>query len=171
MPVVPFPYDKPLKIGKAAKTTFFSSKTWSFLQHDKGCAKLLICIENAKFKKPRMWPRSKIISEEGHVFQNAKFLKLKEIKNLAHQETFFVHSKMRAFPVRYTQFLTTNWAFSYHIHNTLELHNCVKISSQWRDLGIATRGRILLRSPLSEKNHFFVVTGVKWFWSVIMTFS
>ena len=145
------------------------SRSTLFLQHDKGCAKFLICIENAKFKKPRTWPSSKIISEKGHVFQNAKFLKLKEIKNLAHQETFFVYSKMRAFPVRYTQFLTTNWAFLYHVHNTLELHNCVKISSQWRDLGIATRGRILLKSLPSEKNHFFVVTGVKWLWSVIMT--
>ena len=108
MPVFSYPYDKPSKNGKVAKTTFFSSKTMSFSQYDKGCAKFLICIENAKFKKPRTWPPSKIISEEGHVFRNAKFLKLKEIKNLAHQKTSFVHSKMRVHSVRYTQFLTTN---------------------------------------------------------------
>ena len=75
------------KNSKAAKTTFFSSKI-TFSQHDKGCAKFLICIKNSKFKKPRTWTTSKIISEEGHVFQNSKFLKLKEIKNLAHQKTF-----------------------------------------------------------------------------------
>ena len=113
-----------------------------------------------KFKKPRTWPSSKIISEEGHVFQNAKFLKLKEIKNLAHQKTFFVHSKMRVLSVGYTQFLTTNQAFLYHIHSILQLHTCVKISSQYRDLEIAARGRILIISPPLEKNRFLVVTKV-----------
>ena len=141
MPVVPFPYDKPLKNGEVAKTTFFSSKKWSFLQHDKGCAKLLICIENAKFKKPRTWPPSKIISKEGHVFQNAKFCKLKEIKNLAHQETFFVHSEMRSLSVRFSQFPTTNRSFSCHIHSIQGPHIRVMISSQCRDLTKAAKGR------------------------------
>ena len=160
MPVVPFPYDKPLKNGKAAKTTFFSSKTWSFLQHDKGCAKFLICIENAKFKKPRTWPPSKIISKEGHVFQNANFLKLKEIKSLAHQETFFVHSEMRSLSVRFSQFPATNLSFSCHIHSIQGPHICVKISSQCRDLTIAAKGRKSVKSPPSAKNRFSVVIGV-----------
>ena len=129
MPVVSYPYDKPSKNGKVVKTTFFSPRTTLFLQHDKGCAKFLICIENAKFKKPRTWPSSKIISEEGHIFQNAKFLKLKEIKNLARRKTFFVHSKMRVLFVRYTQFLSTNRTFLHHIHNILQLRIYVKISS------------------------------------------
>ena len=164
MPVVSYPYDKPSKNGKVAKTTIFLSKSTLFLWHDKGCAKFLICIENMKFKKPRTWPSSKIISEEGHVFQNAKFLKLKEIKNLAHQKTFFVHSKIKVPSVRYTQFLTTYRAFFYHIHSILQLHIWVKISSQYQDLEIAARGRILIKSPSLEKNYFFV-------WYVIMTLS
>ena len=160
MPVVSYPYDKPTKNGKVAKTTFFSSKTTSFSQHDKGCAKFLICIENAKFKKPRTWPPSKIISEEGHVFQNAKFLKLKEIKNLARQKTFFVHTKMRVLSVRYTQFLSTNQTFLHHIHNILQLRIYVKISSQYWDLEKATKSRILIKSPPLEKNRFYVVIKV-----------
>ena len=160
MPVVPFPYDKPLKNGEVAKTTFFSSKTCSFFQHDKGCAKLLICIENAKLKKPRTWPPSKIISKEGHVFQNAKFSKIKEIKSLAHQETFFVHSKMRPLSVRFTQFLATNWSFSCHIHSIQGPHIRVTISSQCRDLTIAAKGKKSIKSPPSAKKHFSVVIGV-----------
>ena len=160
MPVVPFHCDKPLKNGEEAKTTFFSSKTWSFLQHDKGCAKLLICIENAKLKKPRTWPPSKIISKEGHVFQNAKFWKLKKIKSLAHQETFFVHLEMRSLSVSFTQFPATNWSFSCHIHSIQGPHIRVKISSQCRDLTIAAKGRKSVKSPPSAKNRFSVVIGV-----------
>ena len=56
---------------------------------NKGHAKLKICIENKKSKKLETWPSSKIISDEGHVFQNAKICKIKEIETLAHQENFF----------------------------------------------------------------------------------
>ena len=44
-----YAYDKPSTNGKVAMTTFFSPKTTSFPQHDKGCAIFLICIENEKF--------------------------------------------------------------------------------------------------------------------------
>ena len=59
-----------------------------------------------------MWPPSKIISDEGHIFQNAKICEIKEIKSLAHQETFFVYSKMTGPSRHYTQFLAIYWSFS-----------------------------------------------------------
>ena len=109
MPVVPCLYDDSVRNDSASKTTLFSLKIGFFFCNDKHCAKLLICIENAKSKKPRTWPSSKIVSDEGHVLQNAKICNFKEIKSLAHQETFFVYSKMTALSTHYTQFLVIYW--------------------------------------------------------------
>ena len=77
---------------------------------------------------------------------------------------------MRAFSVKYTQFLATKWSFLYHVHSILELHNCVIIFSQHWDVGMAARCRILIKSSPSEKNRFSFVTGVGWVWFIIMTF-
>ena len=101
LPLVPCCCDHPSQNDHTSKTTMFSAKMQSFFRTDKGRAKLLICIENAKLKKPRTCSSSKIISKEEHVFQNANFFKILEIKSLAHQKTFFVQSEIMGLSCRY----------------------------------------------------------------------
>ena len=48
------------------------------------CVKTVFCIENAKLKKIKTWPRSKINIDEGHVLGNATFSPRRENCFYAH---------------------------------------------------------------------------------------
>ena len=55
--------------------------------------KTKICIENAKIKKLKTSPHSKIITDQGHVLGNTNFCPGRQIRGFTHMQSFFLRFK------------------------------------------------------------------------------